>query len=621
MEPRRVSLPARKENKLTFPEMAKLIEAQYLHILNHLQYVNNIAIGKVSEDDTIDYLRDVFNFTQYNTTDFKDKILPKLKTTLQQKCRNYKFLLQAIKIEDQQQAICVLNLVLEFQFLLSAQFKSLAKTKDTANIDKIQTAFHDYHFLKYLKSTIQLPECYENLTSVIKVTTHTERNFNKSELKSGSFDANVEMRWNVYRTSVLADCKKIIFSTKGIKKESNPLSEATMSIIENLNRAFELVREVEKENIQVNIATDLTRYIKNNVAVFFQIHPIIKNAMDIVNAGAKKTMETHKTANAYQTVLKKIHDEINRLQKQHKKILKNLQNLLSKHNSTNIDSDLKLAQNGLSDLSKKVDEISAQWPDACPEKINSEIALEKFVFENEEVIDNIADQLEIIQKQLLDYAIKQHEIEKKKTAALEKALQDKLEASQRAAELYISQQNEALLQYKASIAKKRKEREEQRRISAPAQVSTKVEEVHEIAYKNVEMETRLLNLSSGAVTLLESILKHEKGLTFDQVSNFITTQLDGRVIEIGNGSSHKCIEIDKYILLMSTNEEPNQAIEQNSGSQVATGGFFRPHGHGKAHNKGILSRFNLELVTSVFVKAKITLEVLAEIKNKKMNLG
>ncbi len=100
---------------------------------------------------------------------------------------------------------------------------------------------------------------------------------------------------------------------------------------------------------------------------------------------------------------------------------------------------------------------------------------------------------------------------------------------------------------------------------------------------------------------MSDILEGKRGVNFKKVSSLITSKLGGTISEIGNGSSHKRIELQSYITEMVT-------------QTGVVGGASRPHE--KGHNPEKLSKFNLNLIKSVLVNAGITLEVVKDLEKK-----
>ena len=116
------------------------------------------------------------------------------------------------------------------------------------------------------------------------------------------------------------------------------------------------------------------------------------------------------------------------------------------------------------------------------------------------------------------------------------------------------------------------------------------------------------HLSSSYINLIKGIFCKEKGIFYSQVFCLITNQLQGKILEHGNGSSHKTIVLRNFSTEFLTDQKLPETIKS---------GACKPHG--KRHQSGELCGFNLELIQDALMKAGITPEVIEALENKKLN--
>lgn len=182
-------------------------------------------------------------------------------------------------------------------------------------------------------------------------------------------------------------------------------------------------------------------------------------------------------------------------------------------------------------------------------------------------------------------------------------------------ERFLAEREKINLEYKEKIAAKRTEKKVQNSIDAVEKAADRVEAVQSITtYKNLDVEEILLSMSDDYFNLLMDLFEFKKGVKYSRVCDLITNQFGGSIEEIGNGSSHKRICLDKYLVDIISSQSSTSV---SSSSYQVVGGFYKPHG--KAHNSGEMSRFNMELVVNTFIKAGITKELLNQFSDKRNN--
>lgn len=168
---------------------------------------------------------------------------------------------------------------------------------------------------------------------------------------------------------------------------------------------------------------------------------------------------------------------------------------------------------------------------------------------------------------------------------------------------------EKTLLWKLKVEEKRKEKKFKISQSASSSSSSsssssvamiESEDFSELAFERISL------LNHRQLELLEKIVNIEFGVRFDEVKHLIIA-LDGKISNIGNGSSHYKISLCKYSKMIIKNEERSKKPEKSSFSkgQMAKS-------HGKSHSSGELSYLSLGCVADVFCRAGITQEVVAK---------
>ncbi len=299
------------------------------------------------------------------------------------------------------------------------------------------------------------------------------------------------------------------------------------------------------------------------------------------------------------------------------------------------------------ELNEKIKDLESKWPTACPAEYTSVDTIKAQSKLTEESLEEVSVQLGSINESLLHRITEFQEREQIKQSKLEMTEREESIKAQEERQAFLDKEAKKLQNYKLSIESRRKDKELLQKNSLFATTKPKEEEQTLVEYKNTKMDDLLNKLSPQQLDFILSIINLEKtGITFDQVSNFIVNHLDGKVLEIGNGSSHKRIVLEKYIIKVPVHAntevqasttadskkkqkhktknrskptksvpsmpEDHSALEQH---MLATGGFHKAHG--KAHQPGTLSKFTLGLVNQAFDAAGITKDVIEKLIAKK----
>lgn len=178
---------------------------------------------------------------------------------------------------------------------------------------------------------------------------------------------------------------------------------------------------------------------------------------------------------------------------------------------------------------------------------------------------------------------------------------------------YIAQKQQCTFLWHAKVEEQRQAKE-QAKLSARKK-STKPIDPLELQEKenNEQLETlrvaeSLKHLSMHYIQLMKSIYCREKGILYDQVCCLVINQLGGKILEHGNGSSHKTILLNNFATYFISSSQLPTTIKS---------GICEPHG--KAHQSGELCGFNLELVEEALFKGRITPEVIDLLEQMKLN--
>lgn len=635
-----------------------MIEARYAYILSHCLYLAKYQRKIVSEDQIIDYLRDVFGITIKDKNDLTGMII-KLNEMLNMKFKVYRELVAVFDIADQQQMI--FTLAFTFEWLIKASFSqfSIEKKKNPTLENKgIDSVLYDYEFLQNLSNKLEayIPNTYQIIKNVFSIITKTDK---KSKIIT---DLYIQCQWDVIRNEFSSCLRRTMDALqKNLWQELNRDHRKTQKLrsIEDLNNFDEYLTDGEKkitsyekkaavimskdkikeilteenmpadvfENIVILhlIVTDIFKMgaisinnskaninnkikraddemlteIRKHIDFFNRALPVI-NQFKLLNA---KEVEKENAVKMYAKKMINVKNKITRLRNKINKIEIQLKNVADENKSE--------WNNHLSTCKTALDGESRRWPDDCPSRIKDTNLLREETDASNRVIQDCASQIKMIQESLQEYQALEavtkifanQGVKESSELVFTQSLQDP------SVELFKHAQAEKIREYKQTIAEqralKKAAKEKEREILSS---STSKEVKTATSFKNVTMEERLLNLSEHYWNMLTDIINQKSGTTYHEAKTLITNQLGGRFVEYG--SSHKRIELNKYVIDMISSYATEDELAKVS---LATGGMFKPHGN--AHNSGILSHFNLGLIKQVFTSAGITLDKITQLQN------
>lgn len=121
-----------------------------------------------------------------------------------------------------------------------------------------------------------------------------------------------------------------------------------------------------------------------------------------------------------------------------------------------------------------------------------------------------------------------------------------------------------------------------------------------------DMSKIIAELHEKDVTLIEMIFNLEKGIKYRDVEILIESKLKGKIIEIGNGSSHKRIRIKNLCCEFYDRNDSSG----KSTVTVSTGGMYKQHGSAGSD----MMTFNLKLLKSVLASAGIEPALIKKIR-------
>ncbi len=197
-----------------------------------------------------------------------------------------------------------------------------------------------------------------------------------------------------------------------------------------------------------------------------------------------------------------------------------------------------------------------------------------------------------------------------KDKLLQEALQEKEKRQH-----YLDQKQQCTLLWNKKVEEQRQAKK-LNKLSA-ATVKASIELVDQLGLQEKQKNEKLAllktveslkHLSMHYIEFMKSIYCREKGIFYAQVYYLITNQLGGKILEHGNGSSHKTIVLNNFSTCFISSGQLPTNIKS---------GVYEPHG--KSHQSGELCGFNLELVEEALFKAGITPEVIDLLEQNKLN--
>ncbi|KTC77066.1 hypothetical protein [Legionella brunensis] len=585
-----------------FDQIINLIEIRVRYLISHKIYLFKMARNEINQEDIVGYAQDIFN-VKVTPKEFQISYLPVLEKTLSERINFFKEIRRIASLKNTQ-AIAILNLILDYEMRYSISSRDRIKSKDVEIQEKLSATFHELDSLKLLHTQLQpiLPPNYEQLAQTIKFKDRTSK---KKRIRNGeefhqssvniSFLEPISQGVNV--NEVLIDLLKEVTEIKSpFKKDfSHELTQVTLAekSISATIAEYKSKFQEHKETIQK---------IENHVNTFFAVDQHYQKIIDIINNFKTQVNYALSLTNAYKNFViegRKKLNEINSSFAATHQLFKDLKSGKKTFITTSfVESDFDSVIEIIAIIKKRLN-------DEFPQEISTLEELEIFTIECNRSMDEVLGQIKGMNASLTTCfeQVKQMEAEQLRQAQEQQVKNEKrqlelLEQRKREQDNFAQTQKEKLEQFRHEVNQKREDKKlAQMRDQAKSEVDTPEKQTP--TYKNVAMEAMLNALKPKHVALLREILEGKRGIKYKKIHSLITKHLGGTISEVGNGSSHKRIQLENYITDMITHTH-------------ATGGMARPHG--KAHNPEELSYFNIDLVKIVLINAKITLDVVAELE-------
>ena len=269
-------------------------------------------------------------------------------------------------------------------------------------------------------------------------------------------------------------------------------------------------------------------------------------------------------------------------------------------------------------MDKEINELHLEWKN-LKENIDLKSDLTGKIYELEDRLQRIQDN--IIALDVAYQAEKNKQSEQKLAQTDKRNITGQTSGESKEGAVFKSQQAIKLENYKAQVEKKREEKEEKKKkelVDKSALATLNKENKKEVSYFNDSMRTCLESLKKHDLDLLERIL-NLKSCKYNEVCNLIVDSLKGKVLKIGNGTSHRRILLNKYVITISTSQEESsdnnqqeKLLKEVESHSVATDGFFNQHGY--SHTEKELCEINIKSVKNILLKAGINLQLIDELK-------
>jgi hypothetical protein len=528
------------------------IKEYFLLLLNHSSYITKIEKDEISKDDIHEYINDILGFSKFTDEEFKSLILPAMKLIINEKIDVCKGLYSLSEIQDDTIKIITLYILLERESKASSIYKSIKNSKSASKPSRIITAFHNFYFFKDLLKKIQphLPPIYEKLSMFLNIKEVVIEKNNRFYLYIVTFDWERLIRdfENIRNETLNINNNKCTDINREKEKAAKILESGRVSnlTLYNFVNAIKLIREriPKKKYVEINFL-DIANKIRDDVKSFIEINPIMVTAYVLLGF-IKDSIDIDKEIIAeYRKTTERIEDKLIKLEKTYQSVVNRIKN--------NIEDQEK---DQLSAIASEIEQIKNEWPSQCPTTIIKLGQIEKSYNEIKYKIKLAMSLLFNLEKKFINrYNELKNESETFKQESVQNEEQirepnlEHIEEKNKFAE----EQQEKIKNYKDEVAKNRKDKEKQKysRLLSSSSFINSVDNDDKdktVIYKNSEIDALLKKLSSNNLKLLKAILAHERGITFNQVCNLITNHLGGSVSEIGNGSAHKRIELQKYTM-------------------------------------------------------------------------
>ncbi|HTM64648.1 MAG TPA: hypothetical protein VL360_09170 [Gammaproteobacteria bacterium] len=627
---------------MTLPDIRAALQAHADVLFHHLKYLSRIRSGHVSDEDIIDYINELFDTRiKHDGRDkddvvrnFKNENLPILIEIIKARYGTYLKMLSIASHANDKVAKSSLALALEYEMFYAMNEKKALEKKPTLKV-KILKTLHSVELLKSINDSLNkmLPSEHAELKKCIYVST-----ISKPKMKSST--AWVFYQWD----NMLKHTKELL---DDLKKVAQKKKTSFITVIESqaLTSPIDGWNEHIKNIIDDTIKTDMNEIIKvltdagstitqfdaqvKEVGNFLQT---LKDAdrpndklLDFMSKNVDAFYKMYPSVAKWESCLQRLTNVDELVQKEYKRV-----NASKKR----FDAMRKLVDEQKSWLQKQRDNLVAMMPKSFSDKDDEQC--------RQDVLNAIRDcelhasvfsgpftmktDMNAAKASMKEYQRSYQNVlteVKKLDEAFNRHIKTQQEADAKKSEETLHQERaarEALLaegirkneKYKEEVQAKRRMKKEAGRGKSVIAAKPVAEAV--VTFVNQSVEERLRNLNNAGIKVLTSLFNFEKGVRYDDVCRVITDQLGGKIMEVGNGSSHKRILLDKYMIELTAHEGFEISDPDIQKKSVATGGMFKQHGG--SHQSGVMVRFNMELIIATLMKAGITLEVIQGLTNK-----
>lgn len=644
----------------------QMIEARQLYLAEHAKFLTAYIEGTNTNQQAIqDYLSDIFNISKsaiiIKNNDIDGSFvttLKSLKEGLRERAKQLMVLKNCISNEeleeDTDRALCTLSFFLEKFYNESKLYKPYNNMSDVSWQEKVKISFHQTELFNRIRKNLPpiLPSSVSDFSKVFR-SIEKVRKVRHNGQDQYSLSQDIVYGWKEYHDEIMQKLNKAKSIYSDMDKDADYLKiTKLMKEIEAFIETPSSIRDKSKAKIRENVAYKTTDGVAPVNQLDFQKTCEVDQFSKILQPKIKIFFTVDKPVKAY---LKKLHviceeikevNEINSYSQQQFKNIKIQLDLLREayqrcktrealfSQKMKIDEtfhDAIILQQG------RLDDLLNSCAVVCTMNFSSVAAVNQQINVFNDAIEEISKNIKSFNQTLNALNNDQkHQVEVR-----QRQIEHELLAKQQEQRTYQQNKAKELKEYKLEVEHQRAEKAKLKNLKL---TNSKADEENTVTiekFVNTSMEAKISALSESKLILLEQILDEKlrphnsKDITFEKVCLLIEKDLEGTVSEVGNGSSHKRIEIEKlYVEIISHGVCNDAEIEvkdnkkRSNGkairgkqeqkekkemeleikrSSVATGGMFKPHG--KQHSSGALSSFNLKLIADCFKHAGIHVDV------------
>lgn len=695
--PNRASINAHTKDKHnTLVALAARVRAHQKYLMAHHAYIVDINDGKVSQDKVSHYMQETYNVKLDESV---TSILNYAKIIFGIEIKSYKSIDRLMDIFENQH-----------EYTEESIDKAILTFKIFCQLNSAKTEMVDYNWTKQLKNT-QFPNLKTKLLDtlglkyssylgnyidsfvpgqyqgILQVIQFKKRSF---DYFSGYYD--VTLNWHSY---VQPKKEGLLTIIKEMNKRIELQEErATFNIVEKMltkiddhsfedefNKFMEPRKEKYKKELQNKVAGLIVEVnpatthgiglnilfkqvmevenIKNSHTVKNSITVEPENALEFIQNIINKCYEIYHTLDKCKAYIEKeyrlikLNEELNRKENNIKTKINTLKKSMDDVKTSDVFTKLQeipdKVDNQLALIERSVNEMEKQYRYLFSSVDElTEGSINQFYEETCAKEKDVTTAIETLHSELNSIYIEAEERREAKQKKQEEREARRLEEIESERKQYQSEADEKIKNRHEQVAKKRAEAKlnavnKQKPLPTPNET---------IKFINEGLENRFLALSSSDFRLLNNIVNKSAGVNYEAALTLIR-KLGGSVSEIGNGSSHKCIELDKLIIEVfvadltpepitkkdqkksertkkktSTDNNNSQksveagkltaAVNARNDITATTGTFFQ---HGGAHIDRGLCPVNLNAFHDLFVnQVGLTNEILQQLEEKSVQL-